>query len=173
MNPEQPAGTPAVPRLCGGCTACCKTHEIRALAKPPAHWCPHCLPKQGCAIYAERPAECRSFACLWLRGYGPDRIRPDRSRVVLGTVDIMVRGRPLELVTMNELTPGSLAKPAGQEIVQQLLAGDAILMQLFLQFVPPRIKFIIPPARQAEATIAELDAALHAGKAASDAAASG
>ena len=155
---------PAEPRLCGGCTACCKTHEIRALAKPPDQWCPHCLPGRGCAIYDDRPEECRTFGCLWLAGYGPDRIRPDRSRVVLSTVTLTVRGKPLEIVTMNELAPGSLAKPAGQEIVQQLLAHQAILMQLYLQFSPPRIKFIIPPARQAEATIAELDAALHGDK---------
>jgi len=159
---ELSANPPDQPRLCGGCTACCKTHEIRALAKPPGHWCPHCRPGEGCVIYAERPEECRTFACLWLRGFGPDRIRPDRTRVVLGTVTLTVRDRPLELVTMNELTPGSLAKPAGQEIVQQLLAANAILLQLFLQFSPPRAKFIIPPARQAEATTAELDAAMHA-----------
>ena len=151
-------------RLCGGCTACCKTHEIRALAKPPDQWCPHCRPGQGCAIYETRPEECRTFACLWHQGYGPDGIRPDRSRVVLGTVTLTVRGRPLELVTMNEVSPGALAKPMGQEIVRQLLAGGAILMQLFLQFSPPRIKFVIPPARQPDATIAELDAALHGDK---------
>ena len=162
MTTELSAASPDQPRLCGGCTACCTTHEIRALAKPPGHWCPHCQPGQGCGIYAERPEECRTYGCLWLAGYGPDRIRPDRSRVVLGTVTFTVRGRPLELVTMNELTPGSLAKPAGQEIVQRLLAANAILLQLFLQFSPPRAKFIIPPARQAEATIAELDAAMHA-----------
>jgi hypothetical protein len=153
------AAAPA--RQCGGCTACCKTHEIHALAKPPGQWCRHCLPGRGCAIYDERPAECRSFGCLWLAGYGPDRIRPDRSRVVLGTVTFTVRGKPVELVTMNEMTPGSIAKPAGQEIVQQLLAGNAILLQMFLQFSPPRAKFIIPPGRQADATIAELDAAMH------------
>lgn len=162
MIPEPSAPPPDPPRRCGGCTACCKTHAIRALDKPPGQWCAHCRPGQGCGIYDARPEECRTYGCLWLAGYGPDRIRPDRSRVVLGTVTFTVRGKPLELVTMNELTPGSLAKPAGQEIVQRLLAGHAILLQLFLQFSPPRAKFIIPPARQAEATIAELDAAMHA-----------
>jgi len=148
-------------RQCGGCTACCKTHEIRELAKPPGQWCPHCRPGRGCAIYESRPEECRTFGCLWLAGYGPDRIRPDRSRVVLGTVTFTVRGKPLELVTMNELSPGALAQPAGQEIVQQLLGNGAVLLQWFLQYSPPRAKFIIPPARQRDATIAELDAAMH------------
>jgi hypothetical protein len=161
LTPDIPRDASAPARQCGGCTACCKTHEIRALAKPPGQWCPHCLPGQGCAIYGERPEECRSYGCLWLAGYGPDRIRPDLSRVVLGTVTFTVRGKPIELITMNELTPGSIAKPAGQEIVQQLLKGGAILLQWFLQYSPPRAKFIIPPARQAEATVAELDAAMH------------
>jgi hypothetical protein len=58
--------------------------EITELAKPVNVWCPHCSPKAGCKIYEARPAECQTFACLWLAG---DHLglewKPDRSKMVL------------------------------------------------------------------------------------------
>lgn len=53
-------------RHCGTCTLCCKLLAITALDKPRGSWCMHCSPGAGCAIYAERPAECRSFHCGYL-----------------------------------------------------------------------------------------------------------
>ena len=53
-------------RSCGTCTLCCKVLTIEALGKPNGQWCPHCVKGRGCAIYSDRPNECRSFYCEYL-----------------------------------------------------------------------------------------------------------
>jgi hypothetical protein len=59
---------------------------IEELAKPVSAWCPHCKPGRGCLIYADRPAECRTFSCLWLVD---DQLnphwKPNKSKLVLTT----------------------------------------------------------------------------------------
>lgn len=66
-----------------------KVHE---LSKPANTWCTHCETAKGCAIYADRPQSCRVYECLWLRSQAFDKplapaLRPDRSRVVIGTLN--------------------------------------------------------------------------------------
>jgi hypothetical protein len=60
--------TPAVGegRRCGTCTLCCKVLTVEELRKPNGEWCPHCVKGRGCAIYSERPNECRRFQCGYL-----------------------------------------------------------------------------------------------------------
>jgi hypothetical protein len=71
-------------RTCGTCTLCCKVIAIIELGKPAGSWCRHCAPGTGCAIYAERPGECRTFNCAWLTWADlPDDWKPERSRIVL------------------------------------------------------------------------------------------
>jgi hypothetical protein len=80
--------TSSAKRQCGDCTLCCKVMAIEAFAKPVNSWCPHCKPGRGCAIYADRPAECASFGCLWLVNDLLDaHWKPDKSRFVLTTSD--------------------------------------------------------------------------------------
>lgn len=71
-------------RDCGGCTLCCKVLGIAALDKPKGRWCPRCEVGRGCGAYDKRPAECRTFNCLWLQRehLGPEW-RPDRAKFVL------------------------------------------------------------------------------------------
>ena len=71
-------------RACGDCSLCCKVMAIDKLEKPAASWCRHCKPGQGCLIYERRPAECRSFNCLWLTDdrFGP-HWKPNKSKLVL------------------------------------------------------------------------------------------
>jgi hypothetical protein len=77
---------PSASRTCGGCTLCCKVMAIEELAKPVSSWCPHCKPGRGCLIYADRPAECQAFSCLWLVNKRLDaRWKPSRSKLVLTT----------------------------------------------------------------------------------------
>ena len=77
---------PSATRTCGGCTLCCKVMAVEELAKPVSSWCPHCKPGRGCLIYADRPAECRAFSCLWLVNERLDaRWKPSRSKLVLTT----------------------------------------------------------------------------------------
>jgi hypothetical protein len=73
-------------RECGDCTLCCKVMAIEELAKPVNAWCPHCKPGRGCLIYASRPVECRSFACVWLvNDLLEEHWKPSRSKLVLTT----------------------------------------------------------------------------------------
>ena len=75
-------------RACEGCTLCCKVIGVQALEKPMGVWCEHCVPKGGCAIYAERPGECRTFDCGYLKepSLGPEW-KPSESKIVLLTED--------------------------------------------------------------------------------------
>lgn len=73
-------------KACGDCTLCCKVMAIEELAKPVGSWCKHCKPGRGCLIYDDRPAECRTFSCLWLVNDQLDqRWKPNKSRFVLTT----------------------------------------------------------------------------------------
>jgi hypothetical protein len=73
-------------KVCGDCTLCCKVMAIEEFAKPAGSWCTHCKPRRGCLIYADRPAECRSFRCLWLvNDLLDEHWKPNKSRLVLTT----------------------------------------------------------------------------------------
>lgn len=71
-----------ISRICGGCTACCKTHAIAELQKPEGTVCSHCTVGTGCRIYASRPKSCRTFQCAWLMGFGLSEYRPDMTGIV-------------------------------------------------------------------------------------------
>jgi len=71
-------------RKCGGCVVCCKILDINwpELRKPAGVLCPHNTGR-GCAIYATRPDECRTWFCLWRRiDELPEHARPDRIGVL-------------------------------------------------------------------------------------------
>jgi len=77
---------------CDGCSACCKVMKIEELNKPAHTWCAHCNIGQGCAIYETRPESCRVYECVWLQSQRLDKpialaLRPDKSRVVIGTTN--------------------------------------------------------------------------------------
>jgi len=70
-------------RICGKCTACCKTHAVYELDKPAGNWCAHCNIGQKCRIYKERPKSCQEFKCVWLMGNGGSKLcRPDKVEIV-------------------------------------------------------------------------------------------
>lgn len=59
---------------------CCEVMAVYALEKPPWSRCANqCA--GGCGIYAERPEECRTFDCGWLKGMlsESEQDRPDRN----------------------------------------------------------------------------------------------
>jgi Fe-S-cluster containining protein len=77
---------------CDGCTACCKVLKIRELDKPAHAWCQHCQIGKGCGIYETRPESCRIYECIWLQTQHlpkpiPCELRPDKSKVVIGTIN--------------------------------------------------------------------------------------
>ena len=57
---------PAPARSCGDCGLCCKLMGVTALGKPAGKWCRQFSKSSGCAIYEDRPDDCRVFNCLWL-----------------------------------------------------------------------------------------------------------
>ncbi|MDO9586527.1 MAG: YkgJ family cysteine cluster protein [Brevundimonas sp.] len=60
-------GAPNLPaNSCGDCGLCCKLMGVTALQKPTGKWCRRFSKAGGCAIYDERPDDCRVFNCLWL-----------------------------------------------------------------------------------------------------------
>ncbi len=71
-------------RSCGSCGLCCKLVAVEEIGKPAHQWCRHFAAGKGCAIYADRPGECRTFRCLWLmQPQLSDDWRPNRSHIVL------------------------------------------------------------------------------------------
>jgi hypothetical protein len=89
-------------RTCGGCTACCKTHDVHSLAKKAGVWCWHCQIGQGCRIYNKRPEDCQDFRCAWLEGTGLEIHRPDKIRVVPDTRIVPPVGLILRLWETSE-----------------------------------------------------------------------
>jgi len=58
----------------------------RTTGKAGGLLCPHCKPGRGCLVYADRPAECQNFSCLWRVDDRLDqRWKPGKSKFVLTT----------------------------------------------------------------------------------------
>lgn len=55
-------------RSCTGCGACCAAPDIHALGKPLGVSCVHLQADCRCAVYAARPAVCRSYQPDWVCG---------------------------------------------------------------------------------------------------------
>lgn len=74
---------------CGGCAECCKIPYLKTqtFEKPSHTACQNCS-GNGCAIYWNRPLQCETFQCLWLKSQSteapmPLELRPDHARVIL------------------------------------------------------------------------------------------
>lgn len=89
-------------RICGKCTACCKTHGVAELKKPSGTICSHRDVSLGCRIYEERPQACRSYRCSWLVGLGLEEYRPDKTGIVPDHVEIPGLGIALWLYEVNK-----------------------------------------------------------------------
>ncbi len=106
-------------RTCGDCTACCTLLAITELHKPMRRACDH-VGRDGCRIHPTRPASCRLFHCVWLRGAlgDDDRTRPDHLGVM---VDHFVERATGEAHTLAfELWPGAFASPEARAVLDAL-----------------------------------------------------
>jgi hypothetical protein len=108
-------------RACGDCTLCCKVMAIEELEKPAGRWCPNRNAARGCLVYANRPAECQSFSCMWLANELLDeRWKPNRSKLVLTTSDDGIE------VRCDPGFPDAWRKePFGSAIHRWALSGEA------------------------------------------------
>ena len=75
-------------RQCGECSLCCTVLRVDEIAKLGGTRCQHVRSGAGCAIHARRPAICRGYECMWLRGKLRDKDRPDRLGAVLDLVPV-------------------------------------------------------------------------------------
>jgi hypothetical protein len=107
-------------KACGDCTLCCKVMAIEELTKPVSTWCRHCKPGRGCLIYDSRPAECRSFSCLWLiNDHLDEQWKPNKSKLVLTTSEDGIE------VRCDPGFPNAWRKePFRSEINQWALSGE-------------------------------------------------
>jgi hypothetical protein len=93
MDPARPAPADlGARRACGPCDLCCRLPSIDwpeypELHKPADAHCKHLIAGTGCRIHPDRPMHCASFQCLWLMGFGPDELRPDRIGGFFDAVD--------------------------------------------------------------------------------------
>ncbi|HYO27233.1 MAG TPA: hypothetical protein VER68_03085 [Azonexus sp.] len=106
---------------CGTCTLCCKTMKVHELDKAAHVWCQHCQIGKGCEIYETRPESCRIYDCLWLQTQRLDRpmaaeLRPDRSRVVVGTTN----GGDDVVLYLDPDRPDAWQRPAMQAFIREL-----------------------------------------------------
>lgn len=117
-----------MPAGCSSCSACCFLLEVEELKKPFVTWCSHCRPGNpagGCGIYADRPAACGGFACLWLASQhrpgeemAPE-LRPDRSKVMFGPAS-QIDKRHL-FVHVFPKYPDAWLKPKVYNKIQEIL----------------------------------------------------
>jgi hypothetical protein len=108
-------------RTCGGCTACCFTHEVPAIRKPLAAWCKHCTVGGGCTIYETKPLACNKYSCAWLSGVGADADRPDKANAVFDLIqkDVFCGADVLEF---QDILEGASEQAGLQAIIQDHLA---------------------------------------------------
>jgi hypothetical protein len=90
-------GKAATGRSCGSCSLCCRLLDVPEIGKPEDDWCQHCRPGHGgCAIYDQRPAICRGFACQWLiSNVLDDAWFPAKAKIVVDIYDSPEGGMPL------------------------------------------------------------------------------
>lgn len=116
-------------RQCGGCTACCTTHEVREIHKPVGQQCQFCSEGVGCKVYEHRPKGCRDFVCEWIKGFGPEDSRPDRSGIV---ADLQNPVLETVLLTIWEYQAGALESNFVSELINHTLASGRPVLCLFL-----------------------------------------
>ena len=146
-------------RECGDCTLCCKVMAIEELAKPAGAWCRHCKPGRGCLVYASRPAECRSFSCLWLLDDQVDQHwKPSKSKLVLTTSEDGIE------VRCDPGFPNAWRKqPFRREIHEWAISGEMLDMTVVivigqnLILVTPDQEFHLGAVQPDERIVRELD----------------
>lgn len=109
-------------RSCGGCTACCYTHEVGEIRKYSFDQCNECMGGKGCRIYSTRPSGCAEFLCMWLSGeVGSEEQRPDKIGVVCSdTVSKQTKNDP-PTILMMEAREGALEEAPVKSFMRELL----------------------------------------------------
>jgi hypothetical protein len=96
----------SAPRECGTCSLCCTVLRVDELRKLGGTPCAYQREARGCAIHDTKPAICRAYQCLWLRGALGDGDRPDQLGAVLDVVAL--GGSPW--LEIREASPGAFER---------------------------------------------------------------
>lgn len=124
-------GTLVPGRACGACTACCfeLTIDDPALQKPARETCVHCV-AEGCAIYADRPQDCRAWFCAWRRIADlPDALRPDVCGLLPCLVENPAAENPLQRLYI-------VVQWLGGRPITRSAAADHLLAELRARDLP-------------------------------------
>ncbi len=139
----------AIGRSCDGCTLCCKLVAVESLAKPQGHWCDHCDPRNGCAIYTERPNQCRGFFCAWALGQGAPEMKPNASHCVFDFDAVM----PAMRVHVDPLYPNAWRVGLVADHIRLLHAMNCMVVVLIQNKQRPCPAFGIPGVHQGDGLI--------------------
>lgn len=126
-------------RSCGSCTACCGALAVRELEKRAHTPCLFCNEGAGCRIYERRPDGCRQFCCEWLKGFGAEEDRPDKTGVVLD----FVHGELGGVFQMWEVREGSFRHPVVLRAARLALQHGIPVMVSYASGT--RAAFMTPP----------------------------
>jgi hypothetical protein len=125
---------------------------IGALNKPSGQWCPHCQPGKGCAIYSDRPEECRTFSCDWLRieALGPEW-KPEKSKIVMTN-----RGSKI-IAYVDPSAPGQWRKSPFYERLMALMRQGLAEGRLVYVAVSERYTLLLPDREEVLGHLDEKD----------------
>ncbi len=139
MDIAQPRLVPG--RTCGTCMMCCKVPAIAEFGKPPGVWCAHARSRTGCTIYAERPASCRAFYCLWMQDarFGPEW-KPEKAKFV---VYVQRNGANLQ-IGVDPSFPNAWTKPPYHARIRAWVAEGALRGEFVFVRIGPRVIALLP-----------------------------
>lgn len=124
-KPLVPQG--AEPRSCGECQACCMVIAVHTLPfeKPNYSRCNHQCDK-GCAIYSDRPKECKDYYCLYQAGIlvGCEGMRPDKLGVLLDCRQAHgnMSGQTRDVIVFWETRAGAMSEEPVKQLVKRVKA---------------------------------------------------
>jgi uncharacterized protein len=112
-------------RECGSCIACCTTMGVPELGKKSGVKCPHVCGK-GCSIYETRPDSCRGWNCLWVAGYLPEALKPEKCGVIWD--DSYHSMFDQKMFTARELRPRALEEKENQAWLADVISRVLVLV---------------------------------------------
>lgn len=116
-------------RECGGCTACCTVLAVESIGKPCMQQCQHELLQIGCAVYEDRPEECRAYACAYRLGHPSVTVRPDKCGVIFDQLTVPgSAGHRWAAVNAREAYRGAADEQPARDIVLALSERQPVIV---------------------------------------------
>ena len=115
-------------RSCGSCYMCCTLMGVPEIDKKDGEPCKYAKKgpcKDACTIYETRPQACRDFECLWLLGFGEERDKPDKSKVIFVTGRSPVVG---DYLTVRAYRSGAYETKRMEVIINAISATMLVLL---------------------------------------------